>query len=256
MKLGLVTYNVARDWSLDTLLETCSAAQIDGIEPRTTHAHGVEPDLSAAERRDVRTRIEGSGRTLWCLGTACDLHFVDPAEHRRQVEVAKRFCQLARDLGAVGVKVRPNFLPPEVPREQTIDQIAHALRECGDAARDCGVELWLEVHGRESQHPPVIARILDLCAHPTVGACWNSNPTDLVDGSVETYFELLRPKLRSVHIHDLWSDEYPYQELFDRLNAAGYDGYTLCEVGTPLTPEAGKVFLNCYRALWSRMVAP
>jgi len=30
-----------------------------------------------------------------------------------------------------------------------------------------------------------------------VGVCWNSNPTDVVDGSVKASFELLRPWIRN-----------------------------------------------------------
>lgn len=253
MKLGLVTYNTARDWSLTELIENCVAAKIEGVEPRTTHAHGIEPDLGPTERATVKRRFADAGLTLWGLGTACDFHYPDPAAHREQVELCKRFCALARDLGAVGVKVRPNALPPEVPPEKTIAQIAGALDACGRAAQENGVELWLEVHGRESQRPPVIREILDRCAHPNVGACWNSNPTDLIDGSVRPSFELLRPYLRSVHIHELWDEGYPYRELFALLRAAGYDRFTLCEAATPLPPEAGKAFLACYKGLWKEL---
>ena len=35
-----------------------------------------------------------------------------------------------------------------VPREQTLDQIGRALRECGDAARDNGVQIRLEMTRR------------------------------------------------------------------------------------------------------------
>jgi hypothetical protein len=47
MKLGTVTYNIAKDWSLDTLIAHCKAAGFAGVELRTTHAHGVEPSLNA-----------------------------------------------------------------------------------------------------------------------------------------------------------------------------------------------------------------
>ena len=47
MKLGLVSYNVARDWDLPTVLKNCAAAGIAGFEARTTHAHGIEPTVHA-----------------------------------------------------------------------------------------------------------------------------------------------------------------------------------------------------------------
>src|ERR1044071_4663549 len=57
MKLGLITYNVAKDWDLPTILDHVKKAGWDGVELRTTHAHGVELSLDAAGRREVRQRI-------------------------------------------------------------------------------------------------------------------------------------------------------------------------------------------------------
>ena len=42
MKLGIVTYNIGKDWDLDTLIANCEGTGFDGVELRTTHAHGVE----------------------------------------------------------------------------------------------------------------------------------------------------------------------------------------------------------------------
>src|SRR5947208_1887172 len=80
------------------------------------------------------------------------------------------------------------------------------LQECGKSADAHGVEIFLEVHGGTTQNPPNIRTILDHCGHPRVGACWNSNPTDLLNGSVKTNFELLAPDIKSCHINDLWSE--------------------------------------------------
>jgi hypothetical protein len=42
-RLGLVTYNLAANWDLPSLLKACHAAVISPVELRTTHKHGVEP---------------------------------------------------------------------------------------------------------------------------------------------------------------------------------------------------------------------
>jgi sugar phosphate isomerase/epimerase len=253
MKLGLVTYNIARDWDLPTILQHCQATGFEGVELRTTHAHGVEPSLDAAQRKEVRQRFADAGVTLWGLGTVCEFHAPDTAQVSAQIEECKRWCELAQDVGAHGVKVRPNSLVEGVPVEQTLAQIGEALRACGEAAATHGVEIWLEVHGHQTAHPPYIRTILDHCGHPQVGACWNCNPQDLLDGAVKPYFELLRPNLRSCHINDLWNESYPYREVFALLRQAGYDRFTLCEVGTPLRAEEGVVFMRCYRGLWREL---
>ena len=253
MKLGTITYNIAKDWDLPTLVDHVKKAGLEGVELRTQHAHGVEIALDAAKRKEVRQRFADAGLTLWGLGTTCEFHATDAAVVRANVEECKRWCQLAEDVGAHGVKVRPNGLPEGVPVEKTLAQIGTALRECGAAAEAHGTEIWLEVHGGGTSHPPHIRTILDDCKHPKVGTCWNSNKGDIVNGSIKTYFDLLRPDIKSCHINDLWDTSYPYRELFHLFQQAGYDRFTLCEVGTAVKAEDGVVFLRCYRGLWNEL---
>lgn len=252
MRLGLVTYQVARDWDLDTLLKVCRDSKMEGVEFRTTHRHGVEPTLDADARRMVREKCAEAGLLQLSLGTVCEFHSPDPAVVRQNIATCAEFVKLARDIGAKGVKVRPNGLPPGVEPEKTLEQIGRALRECGDFASQHGVEIWLEVHGSGTSLPANIRRIMDVCDHPSVGITWNSNPTDIQDGSVRTAYDLLRRFIRCCHITDLWNP-YPWRELFSLLKADGFTGFTLCEVGTAMPPEAGTTFLRCYRRLWEEL---
>jgi sugar phosphate isomerase/epimerase len=253
MKLGLITYNVAKDWDLPTILDHIKKAGWDGVELRTQHAHGVELSLDAAQRKDVRQRFADAGVTLWGLGTTCEYEAADAETVRKNIEETKRWCQLAGDVGAHGVKVRPNGLPKDADLAKTLEQIGTALKECGKSADAHGVEIFLEVHGGITQNPPNIRTILDHCKHPKVGACWNSNPTDLLDGSVKANFELLAPDIKSCHINDLWNEAYPYRELFALFHKIGYERFTLCEVGAPIPAEAGIPFLRCYKGLWQEL---
>ncbi len=256
-QLGVVTYNVARKWDLPTLLGILQRTKITGVEFRTTHAHGVEPTLSADERADVKKRCADAGVTIWGLGTECEYHAVDPAVVASNVETCKRFVGLAADLGARGVKVRPNGLRPDVPAAKSLEQIGQALVPCGRAAADAGVEIWVEVHGKETQKPPAMKAIMEHCGHPAVGVCWNSNAADVTNGSVKESFGLLKPWLKSCHINELYRDvdgRYPYRELFALLRGIGYDRYTLCEVGkTPPDATSGEEMLRYYRALWMEL---
>jgi sugar phosphate isomerase/epimerase len=252
MRLGLVTYNLAHDWDLPTIIERCKATGFEGVELRTTHAHGVEPSLGKAQRAEVRKRFEDSGVVLWGLGSICDFHSDDPAAVKQNIETCKEFVLLAKDLGVKGVKVRPNGLQEAkgIPVEKTLDQIGNALRECGKFGADQGIEIWLEVHGQGTYHPPYIRKILDVCAHPSVGACWNSNDGDIKDGSVKEYFELLKPNIKSCHINELWRPDYPWREFLGLLKKSGYDRFTLAEI--PESPDAERV-MRYYRALWMEM---
>jgi len=249
MKLGLVTYNIAKDWDVPTLIRKCTELKIEGVELRTTHAHGVEPTLSAEQRLEVRKRFEDSPITLWGLGSTCEFHAADPEEVKGQIATCREFVLLAEDVGAVGVKVRPNGLQVAqgIPEEQTLEQIGVSLRECGEFAAEHGIEIWVEVHGPDTCHPPRMRAIMDHCRHPQVGVCWNSNDTDMKDGSVKEYFELLQDSIKSCHITELAREVYPWKEMFGLLRGIGYDRFTLAEIADSADPDR---VMRYYRALW------
>ena len=57
MLLGVVTYNVLKDWDLDTILTKLEQAGYSAVELRTGHKHGVELSLDAAGRERVKSRF-------------------------------------------------------------------------------------------------------------------------------------------------------------------------------------------------------
>ena len=252
LRLGIVTYNVAKDWDLATILRNVKEAGIEGVEFRTTHAHGVEPSLGPDRRREVRDRCRDAGLALISLGSVCEFQSPDPAVVKQNVESCREFVGLARDIGARAVKVRPNGLPEGVPVEKTLEQIGKALAECGRFAADAGVEIWMEVHGKGTQEPANSQRIMEHCGHPSVGLTWNSNPTDVAKGSVRDAYARLGRYVRCCHVHELWGD-YPYRELFSLVAASGHDLFALCEIGESIRAEDGATFLKCYRGLFREL---
>jgi sugar phosphate isomerase/epimerase len=254
-RLGIVTYNIAATWDVPALLRICRAVGLSPVELRTTHRHGVEPALTAAQRREVRQRFADANVEIWGCGTVCEFHSTDATVVRRNVETCRQFIQLVADIGGKGVKVRPNALPTGVTTERTLEQIGRALNECGRAAADANVEIWVEVHGTGTAHPPHIATMMRQADHPRVGVTWNSNPTDVVNGSVAEYFRLLRPWIKSCHINELHSG-YPYRELFRLLREANYDRVTLAEIQGMPDEASGERLMRYYKALWTELTRP
>lgn len=246
MKLGMVTYQVAKDWDLDTMIKMCQESGFQGVELRTTHVHGVELSLTASERETVRAKFADSGIVLWCLGSTCEYHSADPAVVRQNIEETKQWVLLAKDTGAVGVKIRPNGFRDDVSEQETLQQIGEALRECGEFAAEHGIKLMLEVHGPGTSDPKHIRTIMDVCNHPAVGVTWNCNFGEIVDGSIKANFDLLAPRMWSAHIHDLYED-YPYHEFISLLKGINFDGFCLIEMPESCEPER---FLKYYAMLW------
>ncbi len=245
--LGLVTYNLAQDWDVPTLIKNCTAAKFEGVELRTTHKHGVEVTLSREQRAEVRKRFQDSPVQLMGLGSAFDYHTPDPAKLRKDIEATKEYIVLAADVGATGVKVRPNGLPKEVPVEKTLEQIGRSLQELGRFAHDHGQVIRLEVHGAGTSQLPHIKTIMDVADHPRVGVCWNSNPTDLDGAGFDANFDLVKAKIVSVHLRDLYLEDYPFRQLLQRLGEMNFAGFTLAEI--PASPDPVRV-MNYFRSLW------
>ncbi len=250
LKLGTVTYNIAKDWDLPTLIKNLTEAGFDGVELRTTHKHGVEISLSPQARADVRARFADSPVKIGGLGTTCEFHAPDPAIVRKNIDETKEWVKLAKDIGSPSVKVRPNGLPKDVPEEKTLEQIGKSLAECGTFARDHGVTIQLEVHGPETSRVPRIRKIFDYGGnHPAVKACWNSNQTDLMDGGFDANFKLLKDQIGQVHMRDLFLEEYPWRSLVTSLAAMNFDGYCFAEIPESADPvRVLKYFRGLFRA--------
>jgi len=256
-RCGIVTYNVAAAWDLPTILKICKSVGLSPVELRTTHKHGVEPTLSKEQRKEVKQRFADAGVECWGCGSVCEFQSPDPAVVKKNIETCKEFVQLAADIGGKGVKVRPNALPKDVPVDKTLEQIGKSLIDCGKAATDAGVEIWVEVHGNGTSLPENCKKIMEQCGHPKVGLTWNSNATDIKNGSVAEAFKMLWPWVRSCHINELYKDStsvYPYRELFRLFRDNGYDRVTLCEVGkSPPDSVSGEEMLRYYKALWTEL---
>ena len=247
MRLGIVTYNIGKDWDLPTMLKNLEELGYEGVELRTTHKHGVEIGLSAAQREDVRKLFAASPVELVGLGTTCEYQSTDPATVRKNVEEAKEFIRLAHDVGAPGIKVRPNGVPQGADLAGTLRQIGETLAEVAEFGDGFGVKIRLEVHGAITQDLPNIATIVKASSHNNLWVCWNSNPTDVVNGSIATTFPLVAKQIDMVHLHDLTDAAYPWRELFAALNQSGYHGFTLAESGESTDPVR---VLRYFKALW------
>jgi sugar phosphate isomerase/epimerase len=233
MQFGLVTYLWAQDWDLPTIIANCEKTGLRGVELRTQHAHGVETSLNAARRSEVKKRFADSTVTCIGYGSNFEYHSPDPGVLRHNIEQTKEYIKLCRDIGATGIKVKPNDLPSGVPKEKTITQIAISLNEVGRYARDFDQLVRVEVHGNLTQEIPNMKAIFDQVTEPDVKICWNCNDQDLLPPGLEENFNSVKKWFGdTVHIRELNDGNYPYQELFNLFAGISYEGWILLEART------------------------
>ena len=253
MRFGLVTYQWGRDLDLPTLLRVCEQAGYGGVELRVDHKHGVSPQLNAAQRAEVRKRFADSPVVCVGLGTNERFDSPDPAELQANIERTKAWLQLSHDIGASGVKVKPNDLHPNVPKEKTIEQIGKALRELAQFGANLGQQLRLEVHG-SCKPLPIIRKIMEVADHPNVRVCWNCNREDLSGEGLEYNFWLVKSYLGdTLHVHELDRGEYPYDRLLELLVNMDYEGWVLLEAGSMPPPKDRVAALKKQRRLFEQL---
>ena len=66
--------------------------------------------ISKSRRAEVKKHFADSRVRLVSLGTTCEYQSPDTALVEQNIEETRRWCELAEDLGCLGVKVRPNGL--------------------------------------------------------------------------------------------------------------------------------------------------
>ena len=233
MRMGFVTYLWGRDWDLPTLIRNCERTGLLGAELRTGHAHKVEINLNTAQRAEVKKRFDDSNVTCIGYGSNFEYHNPDQKVLRRNIDQTKEYIKLCRDIGASGIKVKPNYLPPDVPAEKTIAQIAESLNEVGKFAADYGQLVRVEVHGEKTQEIPNMKAIFDRVSEPNVKICWNCNDQDLWPPGLEGNFNMVCKWLGdTVHVRELNEGTYPYRQLFTLLKGINYNGWILLEART------------------------
>jgi sugar phosphate isomerase/epimerase len=233
MKLGFVTYLWGKDWDQDTLIRNLTASGIHGVELRVEHAHKVSPALTKEERSVVKKKFQDSPVQIIGMGTNQQYDYVEPEKLRESIEQTKAFFQLSRDIGGLGVKVKPNQFRPGIPHEKTIEQIGKSLNELAKYGADMGQILRLEVHGNETQELTNIKAIMDVANHPNATVCWNCNAQDLNGGGLEANFNMVKARFGDIcHVRELNDTTYPYQDLMNLFKKINYQGWILLECRT------------------------
>ena len=171
-QLGSVTYNLLQNMDLETLIHTLE--EVTGVrwpsELRTGHKHGVEPSLGADERVKVKERFQRSKVKLLSYGSTCEFQSPDPAVRAKQVEIGRSFVDLARDTGAIAVKVRPNGFPDGVPHATTIRNIGAGLHNWANTHKARASRSWMGgTRHRHQVEPNVAAEILGTAAASECG---------------------------------------------------------------------------------------
>jgi sugar phosphate isomerase/epimerase len=189
-----------------------------------------QPDRIAQSKRDIAAH----NLKIACVSSSAQLHDADPGKHKQQIADAKRFTDLAAQLGSPNMRVFGNKI--EGPKDQVIDRVAAGLRELGAYAGPRGVTVIIESHG-DFTDSPTLSEILTRADSPHVGLLWDAHNT-FVGGKEDPAFTVqkLGKYIRHTHLKDSVptanGDHYvltgrgnvPVRKQVELLEAIGYTG--------------------------------
>lgn len=230
MKLSLLTYNCARDWPLEQIIEVAHRWGYAAIEFRTesNHKHGVELELDTAARQKIRRQLEDSYLPASCIGTSSRFEAADPAERQKQIDRTKRYVELARDIDCDRLRVFGNDIPDGVDSRDCVDYVGDALHTLGEFASSYEVEINLEMHGQFNFWRYALGAV-EKAALPNVGIVYNCDRRDEIAGSVQETYSYVRDYINHVHMHD-FTNGFPYGPVLRMLRDDGYEGYCSSEI--------------------------
>ena len=237
MKLSLLTYLLGKDMTLPELLDVVRSSGIDGLEFRAElgHKHGVELEASPEQRAAIRQRCEEAHVPIACLATSCMFEYPEAEKRREDIDRAKRYLDLAADIGAPRIRVFGNAFPAGITREQVVQNVGLALREIGEHGAERGVDVCLEMHG-EFYWWEYALNSVKTADHPRVGIVHNCDPREMSYGPISNFYEPVKYYLRHVHMHDL-ENGYPYKAFLGMLKRDGYTGFLSLEASPSEEPK-------------------
>lgn len=249
MKYAFMTFSCPhKSWA--EVLDTASRAGYAGVEPRvgSGHAHGVEIEASAAQRREASDRARQAGIEICCLATGCK--YADPAHAPAEIEQTRRYLDLAADLGCRRLRVFGGAYPESVSPQQATDGLVRALAAVAPDAAARNVTICVETHDSWTD-PRVVADVMRRVNHPAIAVNWDVlHPLRQSGVSLQDAHATLRPWIRHVHVHDgsldlqtlrllpIGQGQVDHATVLRLLRDSGYDGYLSGEwIESIMTPE-------------------
>jgi sugar phosphate isomerase/epimerase len=197
-------------WPWNTVLDQAAALGYSGIELRGLEGQmdlTQRPEFAPSRLAAIRKDLEAHDLVITDLGASSRLHERDPRIREAQLDEARRFIDLAHNLGAPWVRVFPNAYFPDEPHDATLHRIGETLAELGRFALGSGVGVLVESHGdlTDSASLATIMRVAE--GTPGVGLVWDTHHTVVAgkEAPADTWTALGR-WVHHTHIKDSVAD--------------------------------------------------
>lgn len=229
------------DWTLDKILDVAVANQYKGIEIRGIQR---EMDLSKSPHfnndesiKATKQKFADKGLKIVGLGSSAAMHHPQGAERSKAMDEAKRFIEIADKAGCPYVRVFPNNIPKDTPKEKTMDLMVAGLNDLAKFSKNTGVKVLMETHG-DLIWSDDIAKVMSQVDDKQVALVWDiSNMWTVTKEDPAVVFDKIKKWVKHTHIKDIKLDgdkeiytlfgegDVPAFKAIDLLTKNGYKGF-------------------------------
>lgn len=196
------------DWSWHDILRWSRQFGYHGVEIRmlkrdTELLHRAEFQPAVLEQR--RNELHTADLKVVGLGSSVRFDYLDPEVRNQQVQIGKRYIDLAHQLRSEFVRVFGDVFTAgqdAQQREQVLAQIVNGLTELGQHAAPQGIQVLMETHG-DFAESRWMRTVMERVSHPNVGVLWDTHhPWRFYNEPLAETFKQLAPWIRHTH----WKD--------------------------------------------------
>jgi sugar phosphate isomerase/epimerase len=229
------------DWTLDQILDFAVSHHYKGVEIRGIQREldlGKSPHFNSDDSiKATKNKFRDKGLKIVGLGSSAAMHHRDETERAKALNEAKRFIDIAHKLGCPYIRVFPDKLPADRPKEETMKLISEGLSELGHYSNGTGVKVLMETHG-DLLWSDDIVNVMNAVDNKNVGLIWDiANMWSVKKEDPAEVYGKLKKWIRHTHIKDMQIEgeketytlfgkgNVPIFEAIDILSKNGYDGY-------------------------------
>jgi sugar phosphate isomerase/epimerase len=190
------------DLDLEMAFQVARQFGYSGFEPRIDagHKHGIELAADKGFLSESKLLVEKYGISICCIATSCS--FSNPETVSENLDLAKRCINLASEVNSPSIRIFGGSIPDGISREKSSYCLTESLIKLSVCAAMHNVAICMETHDGWCD-PKNVAHVMKCVAHKYIGVNWDiMHPVLSLGDTIENSFEILRPWILHVHIHD------------------------------------------------------
>ena len=230
-----------KDFSIEKILETAKEIGYDGVELN------LDEQSLEFDRKERESIAEMAGALDLELPSLCsgllwryNLASSNGKIRKTGIDIIRRGCEFAADIGARVLLVVPAVAVPEVSYRKTWELSKKGILEAASTAEECGVYVGIEnVWNRFLYSPLEFRRFIEEIDHPHVKAYFDVGNAQFL-GFPHQWIQHLAELIACVHVKDFHRATIKFRPLLQgdikwalvmrALRSIGYDGFLNVEV--------------------------